>query len=155
MDKLERYLVDKNYISFVYCCKTSKYKKTEQYQLSSMTNLDHRYIPINDLDINGEDIKIKTFDNMIIYGLHEYKKPPTLIYPRPNINIIFDDEKNLMEVKLRVKTSEIYSSEIYVRYSSDDYINILLQLSNYDDLMESIKNDNLIWDIYKNKDKNE
>ena len=37
------------------------------------------------------DLRLTKGDKEVIYGLHEYKHSPTLIYPRP-VNCIFDSD---------------------------------------------------------------
>lgn len=90
-------LIDKGYIKFILNCKTMRYERTECHELSSMGNLDHRYIhksdtvildkiakniPVGDNGITREDRR-----EVIVFGMNEYKKPATLISPRPIIRV--------------------------------------------------------------------
>lgn len=73
MNKFEKYLIDKGYVKHIK--KGDKLIKTDKHVLSSLVNLVHFYI-------KG--------DREIIFGLNEYLKPPTLLYPRPSIKQIED-----------------------------------------------------------------
>ena len=68
MTKFEQFLLDKGYKKYIK--KDNSYIEVDTHSLSTMGNIDHRYI------LNG---------NEICFGLHEKGKPPTLIHPRPNI----------------------------------------------------------------------
>ena len=68
--------------------------------------------------VGGTDIRFvkdEDFDNEIIWGLNEYNKPPTLIYPRPRIS----GKKNG-----RILTS-----------LDDDAMNICLAKENHEDIL--------------------
>ena len=67
--------MDIGYRKFYLDIKTWTYNETDKHILSTMVNLDHRYL------LNGVEI---------IFGLNEYKKPPTLISPRPKILVHID-----------------------------------------------------------------
>jgi len=74
MTQFEQTLIDKGYVKHIFNCKTMQLEIAKGHTLSSMVNLDHRYIRP---DIEGE----------ICFGLNERDKPPTLIYPRPRIEV--------------------------------------------------------------------
>ena len=94
MTGLENYLIEQGYTRYHYDHKTMSLVKSEGYLLSTMGNLDYRYVLDDD------------FDNQIIFGLNEKGKPATLIYPRPNIRVqkgsqfIGNEEDNAMNTVL-------------------------------------------------------
>ena len=52
------------------------------------------------------DVILRKKNKLVIYGLHEYKKPTTLIYPR---NVSTDDEMNRI---FQTKTFEEIAKEL-------------------------------------------
>jgi hypothetical protein len=80
MTAFEEYLLEQGYQKFIK--KLIKgawvYIPADKHNLSTLVNIDHRYIK------NGEEI---------IFGLHEKDKPPTLIWPRP-LGVLLDDDMN-------------------------------------------------------------
>ena len=119
MTRFEQQLIDKGYLKFILNCKTMKFEIAKGHTISSMVNLDHRYFLKSDFVIldaitNGKSIMDDDFPDRsgeIVFGLHERYKPPTLIYPRPNIDI-----------KRTKNDKEIVENEM-----SDDSMNIILQ----------------------------
>jgi hypothetical protein len=75
MTAFENLLLEKGYKKYSFNCKTMKHVPVEKHNISSLVNLDHRYVLNED------------FDNVICFGLHEANKPPTLISPRPRIRV--------------------------------------------------------------------
>lgn len=109
MTKFEKFLIEeKGWLWFKYNVKTSRFYKSEHHTVSTTDNLVIYYIHkdnkrlLDKIERNEEIIKEDLSGNIIIFGLNEYKKPPTLIYPRPwifnpsndNVNAIYDDEMN-------------------------------------------------------------
>ena len=93
MTKFEKYLIENGYVKYILNYKTMKYEVSNSHVISTMSNIDHRYI-------HSEDKA-----NEICFGLSEAGKPPTLISPRPKIIVIrenmvederFDDSMNLV-----------------------------------------------------------
>lgn len=89
MTKFENLLIDKGYVKNVFNCKTMKYEPVDSHIISTMTNLDHRYIH-------------KNHKVIICFGLNERGKPPTLISPRPKIIVksYINDKLVLRDEKL-------------------------------------------------------
>ena len=119
MTAFENMLIDKGYIKHILNCKTMKYEIANKHVISTMVNLDHRYIHKDDEIIlkkinQGKSVRDKDFTwedrkGVICFGLHEANKPPTLINPRPRISVkikrgkqivikneSFDDSMNLV-----------------------------------------------------------
>lgn len=102
MTAFENMLIDKGYKKYVFNCKTMKYELTDKHIISTMANLDHRYIHETDKVIlkkieQGESVMDDDFTwedrkGVICFGLHEKGKPPTLISPRPKISVIRERE---------------------------------------------------------------
>ena len=95
MTGFELFLITKGFIKHRYNFKTQKNEvSTEKHTISTMTNLDYRYIKNNDI---------------IIFGLHEKGKPTTLISPRPRIDVNnkpsnSDDSMNKALLKINYNT---------------------------------------------------
>ena len=78
---------------------------TEDLGFKPYRRINDQYVEnnINDystLQEGGIDIRYVKGDIVIVWGLHEHKKPPTLIYPRPRINYQglnqqYDDAMNI------------------------------------------------------------
>jgi len=143
MTDFELFLMKKGYLPWRFDCKSMKYVGGK-FLISTMSNLDYRYIhksdrnlldkidagKIIDKDITREDRK-----GVIVFGLHEHNKPATLISPRPriqvkrsvdapggtqikNFNEMFDDSMNLVFSK---HTNEeifkaMYDKEVIFRF---------------------------------------
>jgi hypothetical protein len=94
------YLLEIGYEKFDYSPDKGYYKSNKKGDYSSMGKIADYFIKDND------------FQNVIIWGLHEAGKPPTLIYPRPNIKVIkngkrhFDEEDDCMNICLQKETAE-------------------------------------------------
>lgn len=82
MTIFEKFLLDNGYKKHFYNPKTKQNELTDKHIISTIVNLDHRYI-------KG--------DSIFYFGLHEKGKPPTLISPRPRISVrrngIIEDER--------------------------------------------------------------
>lgn len=74
-------------------------------------------------------------DFTIIFGLHEYGKPPTLIYPRPNI------------VELSHKEINNESKLIIIHRIDDDAMNIILSEYKPEEIYKSILDDKRVFII--------
>ena len=96
MHRFEGYLISLGYIKHILDCSDMKYK-TELKPLSALASyshtLDYRYIHESDTnlltkidkgEVVGEGITREDQKRAIIFGLHEYNHPPTLISPRPH-----------------------------------------------------------------------
>lgn len=82
MTTFEKKLLDLGYVKHIYNFNTKKLEIAKGHIISTMVNIDHSYILNNDTD------------NIIVFGLHERHKPPTLIKPRPRIEVLKNYEKN-------------------------------------------------------------
>ena len=110
MTKFENMLINKGYIKHILNCKTMKYEIADKHIISTMVNLDHRYIHKNDTvilkkikqgkSVMDDDFTWEDRKGVICFGLHEVNKPPTLISPRPKISVKrerdFNDEKMIV-----------------------------------------------------------
>lgn len=131
MTGFEQFLISKGYLKFVFNCKTMSYESTSTHELSTMTNLDHRYFHKDDkkaLDFINSKISVldKSFTldirkGEIFFGLHEAHKPPTLIHPRP---------------KIRVKQPSEIKPFMDERF--DDAVNIVFSKYSFDEIFEAM-----------------
>lgn len=97
MTRFENMLINKGYIKHILNCKTMKYQVVNKHVISTMLNLDHRYIHENDKvllnkieqgkSVMDDDFTWEDRKGVICFGLHEVNKPPTLISPRPKIRV--------------------------------------------------------------------
>lgn len=89
MTAFENFLISKGYIRFKIEHNPLRYEIPKYHTFSTMGDLDYRYFHKDDPIIEKIKKKIPiSFEDRkgeIIYGLNEYKKPPTLVYPRPII----------------------------------------------------------------------
>lgn len=121
MTKFEQMLLDIGYIKYVLNAKTMKFEVAKYHIISTSQNLDHRYFHNSDENILqkisiGKSLMEKDFTwedrkGEICFGLHESNKPPTLISPRPRI-----------EVKRMINGKEVIEDERY-----DNSMNIVLK----------------------------
>lgn len=134
MTQFEKYLTEKGWIKFTLNARTGKYSQTNEHNISSMGNLDHRYIHSTDTvllqkieqgkSVHDGGITFNDRKREICFGLSEYGKPPTLTYPRPRI-----------EVK-RIKNGvEVVENQQY-----DDSMNIVLQSVPFDEILQAMFN---------------
>ena len=92
MTNFENMLIDRVYIKHILNCKTMKYELANKHVVSTMVNLDHRYIHKTDEVLlkkieQGKSVTLEDRKGVICFGLHEANKPPTLINPRPKISV--------------------------------------------------------------------
>ena len=92
MTNFENMLIDRGYIKHILNCKTMKYELANKHVVSTMVNLDHRYIHKTDEVLlkkieQGKSVTLEDRKGVICFGLHEANKPPTLINPRPKISV--------------------------------------------------------------------
>ena len=128
MTRFEGFLIDKGYGMYVLNCKEMKYQKANQHIISTMVNLDHRYIHNTDLNLLDKINKGKsvmdedfTWDDRkgeICFGLHEKDKPCTLISPRPRIRVLKND--------------------ITLTEQNDDAMNIVLKEIEYEEIFKAM-----------------
>ena len=95
MIPFERHLLNIGYKKYRYKDDVWSLEKKNHHHISSIDNVQYRYV--------------KNDNNIDFYvGLHEYKKPPTLIYPRPKLKI---DNKNY------IKYPDDFMNRILMKYS--------------------------------------
>lgn len=118
MTRFEQMLLDKGYIKHILNCKTMKFEEAKGHTISTMVNLDHRYVHNTDENIL----------RIICFGLHEAGKPPTLISPRPRI-----------EVKRIKDGKEIIENELY-----DDSMNVVLKNIPHEEIYKAMYDKSII-----------
>jgi len=142
MTAFETFLMDKGYKKFILNCKTMKFEPTDKHIISTMVNLDHTYVHENNKTfLKKIEDGVSVMDNInfssavrnksIVFGLHEYKKPATLVYPRPRIKI-----KRIRDKK------EVIENELY-----DDSMNVVLSMFSYDEIFKAMYNKKIIFEI--------
>jgi len=132
MTQFEQFLIEKGYIKFIFNGKTMKYEETKGHNISTMSNIDHRYIHYSDLSfldkikigrsVMDSEFTIEDRRNEICFGLHEVGKPPTLIYPRPNIEI-----KRIKNGKVVTETQQ-----------RDDAMNVVLKMIPNEEILKAM-----------------
>jgi len=149
MTAFENMLIDKGYIKHILNCKTMKYEIANKHVISTMVNLDHRYIHKTDevllkkieqgKSVMDDDFTWDDRKGVICFGLHEANKPPTLINPRPKISVKrerdfngkkqivtenenFDDSMNLALSKEKPEQifKALFDSSIFFNYDLTD-----------------------------------
>lgn len=117
MTKFEQFLVDRGFTKSTFNPKrqSSKYHPAKStHTLSTLSNLDYRYT-----HLNYEGLEI-------VFGLHEHKKPPTLIYPRPKIAV------------KRVKKLKNRDVVVVEDESFDDSMNVVLSKESMQDIFNAL-----------------
>jgi hypothetical protein len=132
MTQFEQMLIDNGYIKHILNCKTMKLKKATGHTISTMENLDHRYFHKTDENVlhkiaigksvMEEDFTWEDRKGEICFGLNEYGKPPTLISPRPRI-----------EVRRIKDGKEVIENEKY-----DDSMNVVLKEIPHEDILKAM-----------------
>lgn len=132
MTQFEQTLLDKGYIKYILNCKTMKFEIPRWHIISTMVNIDHRYFHNTDRNIlqkiaSGKSLMESDFtcadrSGEICFGLNEAYKPPTLISPRPRI-----------EVKRIKNGEEVIENERY-----DDSMNVVLNHIPHDEIIKAM-----------------
>lgn len=132
MTQFEQMLLDKGYIKHILNCETMIFEIAKGHTISPMINLDHRYFHKSDTNIlqkieSGKSLMDKDFTwedrkGEIIFGLHEGGKPPTLISPRPRI-----------EVKRIKEGNEVVEDE-----QCDDSMNVVLKNISHEEIFKAM-----------------
>jgi len=138
MTKFEQMLLDKGYIKHILNCKTMKFEMAKGHTISTMVNLDHRYFHNTDTNIlqkiaSGKSVLEEDFTwfdrkGEICFGLHEAGKPPTLIGPRPRIEI-----KRIKEGEYVVENEQL-----------DDSMNVVLKYISHEEIFEAMYNKSIV-----------
>jgi hypothetical protein len=119
--KLIEYLISLGYKPFRYS-RSGLVPCTNPYDYSTMRE-------------GGLDVRLMKGDSVFIIGLHEFKKPPTLISPRPRIRI----HKTIIvdSVKKNVIINEI----------EDDAMNIVLKEVECEDIFKAIHDKSICFEF--------
>lgn len=130
MTQFEQMLLDKGYIKHILNCKTMKFEVAKGHAISTMANLNYRYINETDTNLlskiaDGKSVIDKYFtcedrNGEICFGLREVGKPPTLISPRPRI-----------EVK-RIKEGNV----VIENEQHDDSMNVVLRSTSHNEIFQ-------------------
>ena len=138
MTQCEQMLLDKGYIKHILNCKTMKFETAKRHTISTMVNINHRYFHKTDENIlqkiaNGESVMEEDFTwedrkGEICFGIHERGKPPTLISPRPRI-----------EVKRIKDSKEVIENEQY-----DDSMNVVLKYIPHEEIFKAMYDKSII-----------
>jgi hypothetical protein len=107
MTSFEKFLIENNYNKYVMNYRTFLFTHVSNHQLSTSGNLEHYYVHKKHMLIDGS---FKPNIPIITFGLSEVHKKPTLISPRPIINVTRINE-----------TSSIIQNEFY-----DNSVNLVL-----------------------------
>ena len=143
MTAFENILIDNGYIKYILNCKTMKYEIAKKDIISSLANIDYRYFHKTDTNVlqkiaDGKSITEKDFSwedrkGEICFGLHEDKKPPTLISPRPKIRV--KKERNFNGKKQIVTENEDF----------DDSMNLVLSKEKPEQILKALFDSSIIF----------
>jgi len=138
MTQFEQMLLDKGYIKHILNCKTMKFEMAKGHTISTMVNLNHRYFHNTDTNIlqkieSGKSVMEEDFTwfdrkGEICFGLNQVGKPPTLINPRPRI-----------EVKRIKEGREVIENEQY-----DDSMNVVLKDISHEEIFKAMYNKSIV-----------
>ena len=138
MTQFEQMLLDKGYIKHILNCKTMKFEMAKGHTISTMVNLDHRYFHNTDTNIlqkiaSGISVLEEDFTwfdrkGEICFGLHEAGKPPTLVSPRPRIEV-----KRIKEGEYVVENEQL-----------DDSMNVVLKYISHEEIFEAMYNKSIV-----------
>jgi len=136
MTKFEQMLLDKGYIKCYFDFKTKRYKLAVRHIISTMTNLEHSYFHNTEKEIiskieNGKELSHDEMMTQITFGLNESPKPPTLICPRPNINIV------------RIRNGEKVIETEFL----DDSMNIVLDTISHEEIYKAMFDKSICFNI--------
>ena len=144
MTAFENMLINKGYIKHILNCKTMKYEPTDKHVISTMVNLDHRYIHKNDevllkkieqgKSVMDNDFTWEDRKGVICFGLHEPNKPPTLINPRPKISVKRERDFN-------GKKTIVIENENF-----DDSMNLILSKEKPEQIFKALFDDSIFFE---------
>jgi hypothetical protein len=83
----------------------------------------------------GLDVRLIKGDSTFIYGLHEFKKPPTLISPRPRIKV----QKTIVLDSVK--------KDITISESEDDAMNIVLKEIEHEQIFKAIQDPSVCFEF--------
>lgn len=151
MTKFEEFLIDRGYIMFAFNAKDMKYYKPKTHIISTIVNLGHIYIHNSDTNLLNkieqgksvmeDDFTLEDRKGEICFGLHEVGKPPTLISPRPRIEV-----KRIREGKVVIENEQF-----------DDSMNIVLLKIDFEDILKAMYDNSICFefDLTKSSSKDE
>ena len=131
-------LIDSGYLKFIFNCGTMKYETSNKHTLSSLTNIDNRYIHHTNYELlRMIESKVSVLDSSfkseyrigeICFGLSEKGKPSTLISPRPRINFIKSVNNEMV----------LYDEQ------HDDSMNAALNIFTFEEIMNAINDRSIV-----------
>lgn len=138
MTQFEQMLLDKGYIKYILNCKTMKFEVAKGHTISTMVNLDHRYFHNTDENIlqkiaigksvTEDDFTLEDRRLEICFGLNESGKHPTLISPRPRI-----------EVKRIKNGKKVIENEQF-----DDSMNVVLKHFSHEEIFKAMYDSDIV-----------
>lgn len=161
MQHITKILYEKGYKTYRYGCIFLNQNSSSKQQYKSIINRNDLifvkgnkttstscfYYPFGSiLNINGFStavvggidirfVKDEDLENQIIWGLSQYGKPPTIIYPRPKINVKKHREFN--GTKIMFIENE----------SMDDSMNLLLEKVNHEKIFKAMFDKSIIFNF--------
>lgn len=142
MTKFEIYLISKGYLKYRLNPKSMKYEISKVHLISTMRDIDYRYIHKDDKvlekinqgkSVMDDDFTFEDRKNIICFGLCEKGKPPTLKSPRP---------------KIRVKRFYDFNGEKRIEIETerrDNSMNMVLMNEDPEEILKSLFNKNIIF----------
>lgn len=129
----EQMLLDKGYIKYVFNTKTFKYEEAKSHTLSTEVNLDYRYFHKTDINAlslikSGKSLFGDCLKGEICFGIHESGKPPTLVFPRPKIEI-----KRVINGQIVIEDEQL-----------DDSMNIVLSKVNHNEILKAMYDKSIV-----------
>lgn len=145
MTTFEQYLIDKGYVR--YKISNHSYVIPKYHSFSTMGDLSYIYFPkeVAEKIMPGNiiaEMDREEWGKQVSFGLHEKGKPPTLIYPRPRINlrVIHNDRVFILDEQfddiMNRALDEFTMDEIYAAMLDKE---ILLRLKSTDDDLALLK----------------
>jgi len=138
MTQFEQMLLDKGYLKYILNSTTMKFEEAKGHTISTMVNLDHRYFHQYDRNIlrkieSGKSVMEEDFTwedrkGEIRFGLREAGKPPTLISPRPRIEVT------------RIKEGK----EVVQNEQWDDSMNVALQYISHEKILKAMYDKSIV-----------
>jgi len=83
----------------------------------------------------GLDVRLIKGDSTFVYGLHEFKKPPTLISPRPRIQVY----KTIVVDSIK--------KDIVINEIEDDAMNIVLKEIEHEQIFKAIQDKSVCFEF--------
>ncbi len=150
MTAFEQFLIKKGYIKYIFDCSNGRLNIAKGHTISTMVNLDHRYIhesnktfidKINKgFSVFKDEFTKEELWSTIIFGLNERHRPPTLISPRPTIKL-----------KKIVKDSEGGEYMTFETQDRDDAMNIILDKIDFETIFKAMYDYSIVINVEVNK----